>query len=282
MKLRKIMAGVVASAIAVSALAVSTFAYPDDTDFKAGNTDAGLNISGNNWLIQLYNTGNPDENKPAVDYGIDLSKVTGVRVTWHVADDGMSREAWDGSVGGALVFSVNGGDIGSSGDLYNKYNWPGTADFWGVTDEELGIDTTAPEKALTTKTLGDYTYSVEMNNVLPNPFVEDGVKEVGCFQICLQEWGSALVAQHVDKMEVLDTDGNVLIAFDELGKKIEDGAAAEEPEEPAQSETPAESEAPTTGDSSKPSTNTGAEGIAVAAGVAVLAAGAAVIAKKRK
>ena len=185
------------------------------------------------------------------------------------------------------VSRVNGGDIATGTDLYTKYNWPGTADFWGVTDEELGIDTTAPEKALTTKTLGDYTYSVEMNNVLPNPFVEDGVKEVGCFQICLQEWGSALVAQHVDKMEVLDTDGNVLIAFDELGKKIED-TATEEPEEPAQSEepaeseTPAEPEAPTTGDSSKPSTNTGAEGIAVVAGVAVLAAGAAVIAKKRK
>lgn len=42
-------------------------------------------------------------------------------------------------------------------------------------------------------------------------------------------------------------------------------------------------EAPTTtGDSSKPSTNTGVEGIAVVAGVAVLAAGAVVVAKKRK
>ncbi len=41
-------------------------------------------------------------------------------------------------------------------------------------------------------------------------------------------------------------------------------------------------DAPTTGDSTKPSTNTGVEGIAVVAGVAVLAAGAVVVAKKRK
>ncbi len=223
MKLRKIMAGVVAAATAVSTLAITTFAFPDDTDFKAEKTDPGLAIQGNNWLVQLYNTGNPDENKPPVEYeDVDLSKVTGCRVTFHVLDDGMSREAWDGSVGGCIVFSVNGGDIGTSGDLYNKYNWPGSAEFWGVTDEELGIETTA-EKPLTVKTLGDYTYQVEMNNLLPNPFVEDAdsVKEIGCFQVCWCDWGSAMCAQHVDYMEILDTDGNVLIAFDELGKRID-------------------------------------------------------------
>ena len=59
------------------------------------------------------------------------------------------------------------------------------------------------------------------------------------------------------------------------------GDASTEDETPAESEAP-ETEAPTTGDSSKPNTNTGAEGIAIAAGVAVLAAGAAVVAKKRK
>ena len=39
---------------------------------------------------------------------------------------------------------------------------------------------------------------------------------------------------------------------------------------------------PTTGDSTKPSTDTGVEGVAAVAGVALLAAGAVVIAKKRK
>ena len=41
-------------------------------------------------------------------------------------------------------------------------------------------------------------------------------------------------------------------------------------------------DAPTTGDSTKPNTNTGVEGVAAVAGVALLAAGAVVVAKKRK
>ena len=63
------------------------------------------------------------------------------------------------------------------------------------------------------------------------------------------------------------------------------GGGEEETEAPATeapaTEAPA-TEAPTTGDSTKPSTNTGVEGIAAVAGVAVLAAGAVVVAKKRK
>ena len=41
-------------------------------------------------------------------------------------------------------------------------------------------------------------------------------------------------------------------------------------------------EAPTTGDSSKPNSNTGVEGVAAVAGVAIVAAGAVIVAKKRK
>ena len=45
---------------------------------------------------------------------------------------------------------------------------------------------------------------------------------------------------------------------------------------------PADTTAPTAGDSTKPNTNTGVEGVAAVAGVALLAAGAVVVAKKRK
>ena len=57
---------------------------------------------------------------------------------------------------------------------------------------------------------------------------------------------------------------------------------------PADTEAPADTDAPateapaTTGDSTKPNTNTGVEGVAAVAGVALLAAGAVVVAKKRK
>ena len=51
---------------------------------------------------------------------------------------------------------------------------------------------------------------------------------------------------------------------------------------PAPTPAPADTTAPTTGDSTKPNTNTGVEGVAAVAGVALLAAGAVVVAKKRK
>ena len=54
------------------------------------------------------------------------------------------------------------------------------------------------------------------------------------------------------------------------------------PDEAPDTQAPADTTAPTTGDSTKPNTNTGVEGVAAVAGVALLAAGAVVVAKKRK
>lgn len=59
------------------------------------------------------------------------------------------------------------------------------------------------------------------------------------------------------------------------------GLPTEEPVEEPATEEPV-TEEPVAGDSTKPSTDTGVEGVAAVAGVALLAAGAVVIAKKRK
>ncbi len=59
----------------------------------------------------------------------------------------------------------------------------------------------------------------------------------------------------------------------EIEFTVAEAAAPEEPEAPAD---------PEPGESSKPNAGTGAEGLALVAGVAVLAAGAVVVAKKRK
>ena len=65
------------------------------------------------------------------------------------------------------------------------------------------------------------------------------------------------------------------------------GGASDDTQSPDDTDAPATeapaTEAPaTTGDSTKPNTNTGVEGVAAVAGVALLAAGAVVVAKKRK
>ena len=109
-------------------------------------------------------------------------------------------------------------------------------------------------------------------------------------QIALQEWGQSIATIEVVKCEVLDADGNVLIAFDGLGNVVDGSSAPADTDAPATdapatdapaTDAPA-TDAPTTGDSTKPSTNTGVESVAVVAGVAVLATGAVIVAKKRK
>ncbi len=72
---------------------------------------------------------------------------------------------------------------------------------------------------------------------------------------------------------MVDPNGDITVDFTVSGMTAATDTPADE----------GDATEPTEGDNSgKPSTNTGAEGIAVAAGVAVLATGAAIVAKKRK
>ena len=268
MKFSKIVSAAAAIAAAgmmtVSANAVLTMS-PDP--------DPGLSSAGGAmWLSQVFNTGNPDEIKPATDYGIDLSKIAKLSATVSIPDND-NRIFFDGSWGGAIVLSINGGDIGTSGALFDKYNWV-SYDFWGLPDEELGV-TPAEDKALACEKIGDYTYKVTSKE-FENPFANGDAKEVGCVQVAIQDWASsALFDTDLVSFEVLDANDNVLISFDQNGKATVGGGSS--------SSTPA----PSTGDSTPaPSTgnnvDTGVESVAMVVGVAALAAGAVVLSRKRK
>ena len=163
MKLRKIMAGVVASALAASTLAVAASAQ---CLTKIEGTEAALSTGTGAWLIQLYSKGNEAEGKPATKLDIDYSKIAALTFTFQVNEE--DKELWDGTIGGSVVFSCNGEKLGVQNDpdaakaaLYDKYNWPG-CEFWGVLDEELlgpvgegsTLDDTKPAK---TEKVGDYT-----------------------------------------------------------------------------------------------------------------------------
>lgn len=77
----------------------------------------------------------------------------------------------------------------------------------------------------------------------------------------------------------------VEIEFTVSGLDAQQPADTEAPDDtqaPADTDAPATEAPATTGDSTKPNTNTGVEGVAAVAGVALLAAGAVVVAKKRK
>ena len=299
MKLRKIMAGVVATALAASTLAVAASAA---CLTKVEGTESTLSTGTGMWLLQLYNKGNEAEGKPATKLDIDYSKIAALTFTFQVNEE--DKELWDGTIGGSVVFSCNGEKLGVQNDedaakaaLYDKYNWPG-CEFWGVLDEEvLGpvgegstYDDTKPGKV---EKVGDYTYAVT-NDQLVNPITAgdvSSIEDMGCMQVGLQEWSSGIAAVTVIKCEVKDASGNVLVSFDEKGVPTIGGASDTTPDDtqaPDDTKAPDDSQAPateapaTTGDSTKPNTNTGVESVAVVAGIAVLATGAVIVAKKRK
>ena len=295
MKLRKIMTGIVASSLALSTLAVAASASSLKKVTEADGKSAGLSSGNDSWLVQVYNEGNEAEGEPATKYDIDYSKVTGARFTVTIPEkdaDGAdgNREFWDGATGGGVVLSINGGDIQNGTDAWDTYNWP-SKQYWGVTDDALELatdpnkdDDASNDKELSYEKIGDYTYQLTANG-FDNPIAKGDAKTIGCMQVALQEWGQSIATIEVVKCEVLDAEGNVLIAFDGLGNVVDGGNSAPATDAPATdapaTDAPA-TDAPTTGDSTKPSTNTGVESVAVVAGVAVLATGAVIVAKKRK
>ena len=310
MKLRKIMAGIAAAAVASSTLAVAASA----TLVVPENPDPACSVGTGMWLVQIFNVGNEAENKPATDRGIDLTKVDGIRFTIEADLDneelgGMGAEFFEGAIGGGIVLSINGGDIvqfddpsdpfATESEVWSTYNWASQA-WWGCkftnalgeeidTNPNTSTEDTADDNPVSAVAIGDFKYELTATG-FANPFTntEDAweIDEIGCMQVALQEWGSDMVPLEVLSCEILDADGNVLVAFDGLGNETASAPADPEPEAPAdpEPEAPAdpEPEAPETpGTSSKPNAGTGAEGLALVAGIAVVATGAIVVAKKR-
>ena len=106
--------------------------------------DPGLSSGTGSFLVQVFNVGNEAENKPATDYGIDISKVAKFSVTFTVLEE--DEIFWDGQVGGAVIISQNGGTSMPSEkeapELWGKYNWP-SQEWWGVNDPDLGFEAAA-------------------------------------------------------------------------------------------------------------------------------------------
>ncbi len=273
MKLSKIFAGIAASAITASALTASAsalIAFPPAEESHPGAATAG------SYLVQVFNVGSPEEGKPATDYGIDVTTIARVEVTFEVAE-GESRDWFEGGCGGSVVVSSNGDQY--TDEEYNKLNWP-SREWWGVSDPDLGLETLAADKVCVTEKVGDYTYKVAAD-------IEPDMRplaKAGCVQIGLQEWGDPMNDYKVIDLSIFNDAGEKLISFDWYGNPTLGGAAAapSAPAEDATTEAPAAGDVAGTTDSSKGSPDTGVEDVAVVAGLAIVAAGAVLVSKKRK
>lgn len=263
MNFKKIAAGAIVSALAVSTMAVSASAniYPIPEELR----DPALGTDGN-WLIQLYNVGNPAENKPTItDRDLDLQAINNFifyveLVPYPDLDLGFPLEMYDVSIdgfGGNVIYSANGGTIGSAAEsdmydedngvtLFGKYNWPNGNTWWGFPEKDDTYEGRQTEFGGEGTNQGTVDYvnqrlAMEYVNTFAYRLELDIAKEYGesdpdyiwpeggeCYQVGLQEWGNdPAYGVKVDLMILKDVDGNFLMAFNEFGEEITEEAANE-------------------------------------------------------
>ena len=267
MNIKKLFAGLAAASIATT-MSLSSAAVLVTVD----DHDPGLSSATSMWLVQLYNVGSPEENKPATDYGINYADVAKIVVDVKAIEP----EYIDGGLGGAVIWSNNGGDITSGTALWDTYNWPGTWNYWGIVDDDLEISTQDSTAGVLATKIGDYTYELVADVYDANPLHNGDASSIGCMQTGIQYWGNDMSDYEVLSLKALDKSGTVLLEFDGAGKLIGGTGAASAPAPVAAGDVAAAT------DSSKGSPDTGIEDVAVVAGLAAVAAGAFVVAKKRK
>ncbi len=284
MKITKILS-VAAAAVVASAVAVSASA-----DFRpiTGGAEYLLADGSGNYGICLFSDGTNKDGVPAMSVDIDLSQVTHVAFTFQVIDDADNRDWWDGMGGGAIVISAHSDKTSEDADLYNKYNWATAGQFWGVVDEDLGLETLDTAQTIQAVKVGDYQYKIEADVI--NPVANGDIGNLSLYRVFMQAWSFTMSDIEVIETELSDSNGNVLATFDAMGN-VTYGASAAAPADdataaPADDTTAAPADDATApapaATPSKGSPETGVEGVAAVAGLAIVAAGAVVLSKKRK
>lgn len=261
MKIAKILSAAAACAVAATALAVSASAELTVAENPASNLSSATGM----WMLKIYV---PSEN---IDLGIDLAKIEGIRFTFTAAEP----EWFEGNTGGGIVSSCGPVSITPA-----DHNWA-SANWWGIVDEDLELDTHDEGSPVQTVKVGDYTYSATMMLDDSTCIYADEVMASpdGYVQIAFQEWGSDMSAITVTSMELLDASGNAFVSFDGNGNMTSGAPSAPSATSEPSDTTPT---TPSTSTGDKGSPDTGVAGVAAAVGVAALAAGAVVLTKKRK
>lgn len=261
MKLTKIMAGIAASAVAASALAVASFAV----DAQGTPGQAGIAFSDGNWTCQYWFDGN--------EYATQ-------ETTAAITGDGQ------------YTVSVDAFTTYTDEETGDDVTQPGATDIAFAAVQVVDGETLFPGMVITIDSVKFDGNEVALNGT-PYTSSDDGVTtRVNLYN----EWVSAL-PDDARTVDGLAADATPTAMSKSVGEwtKMEvtftvsgaAGAAAPAAEEAAPVEETA-APAPATGDvaaatdSTKGSPDTGIEDVAVVAGIALVAAGAVVVAKKRK
>ena len=264
MKMKKILAGVAASALAVTAMAASASAVNIADYYET-------NVEGNHGAT-LYLIANDGKAQWAVDAGVDITTVFGVKfyVTLDAADVA-DEGTW---LGGAVVANSN-----STG--WKQVEW-GRVDKEIIADLENGTVTWQNDAPIFAA--GDEYAQLWLVDWSTKKLSVDNIE-------VLDKDGNVITGNDSAETTEAETEATTEAnteAETEATTEAETEATTEAETEAATEAAPAETTAAPNGDTTntpatdKGNADTGIEGVAVVAAIAVLAGGAVVIAKKRK
>ena len=293
MKLRKIMAGIVATSVAGTMAVAASAQYDAFVMYASGNWyPSVMDASGHtedpsSGTITEWTPGTQEITKDGT-YTVSISDIKCSGIDEETGDETMLKV----DASGAMVFNVDIADLAK--DL-------------GVGVDAEGYDglKTGAEKMEFAKSKGVNVTDVKITQVKDGETTEIAVDSSkvlfgdiegkGKFRIELyNEYGDTKADPPLKTSDIFFNEGlNVTFTISGIDAILnangtpddtqapDDTKAPDDTQAPDDTKAP-DTQAPTTGDSTKPNTNTGVEGVAAVAGVALLAAGAVVVAKKRK
>lgn len=274
MKLRKIMAGIIATSVA-GTMAVAASAQYDaflmyaDADWYPQAMDATGHTEGSDGTVTEWTAGTAEVTKDGT-YTVSVADIKASSVDEETGEETMAPALAEG----AVVFNVDIADLG-------------TALGFGKDCEGYDKNMSAAEKMELAKSKGVNVTDVKITQVKDGETTEVAVDSSKIFFGDIEgngklrielynEYGDTKADAPLKVSDIYFNEGlNVTFTISGIDAILGGNTTPDETEAPA-------TDAPTTGDSSKPNSNTGVEGVAAVAGVAVVAAGAVIVAKKRK
>ena len=277
MKLRKIMAGIVATSVAGTMAVAASAQYDAFVMYASGNWYPALiaDASGhfedpNTGAVTEWTSGTAEVTKDGT-YTVSLSNIKGTGTDEETGAETLLPAACEG----AAVFNVDIPDLATTLGI-------------GGNSEGFDANMTPAEKMAFAKSKGVNVTDVKISVVTDGETTEvpvdsskilfGDIENNGKLRIELyNQFGDTSKDAPFNTSDIFFNE-SLNVTFTITGIDAITGGSIK----PADTTAPAETAAPTTGDSTKPNTNTGVEGVAAVAGVALLAAGAVVVAKKRK
>ena len=279
MKLRKIMAGIIATSVA-GTMAVAASAQYDaflmyaDADWYPSIMDATGHTEGTDGTVTEWTAGTAEVTKDGT-YTVSIADIKASTVDEDTGEETMGAVQGEG----AVVFNVDIADLGTA---------------LGIGKDCEGYDDlkTGAEKMEFAKSKGVNVTDVKITQVKDGETTEVAVDSSkilfgdiegnGKLRIELyNEYGDTKADAPLKVSDIFFNESlNVTFTISGIDAILGGNTTPDETDAPA-TDAPA-TDAPTTGDSSKPNSNTGVEGVAAVAGVAIVAAGAVIVAKKRK